>query len=113
MSTKIPSSKDGKGLLFTVKPGQVALAYSKQSVSTGGGPALLRLTVRASSAGASLALAALRGSIADPSLLDGSIGMNFPKSTKTMVDREYRLVMLLRAGSGDGNESSHSGGFKQ
>ena len=100
LNANIPSSKDGKGLLFTVKPGQVAFAYAKQAVVTNGGPALLRLTVRATSAGASLALAALRGSIADPALLDGSIGMDFPKSTKAMVDREYRLVMLYEPDQG-------------
>ena len=101
LSEKIPSSKDGKGLLFTVQPGQVVFAYSQQAISTGGGPVLLRLSVRATSAGASLALAALRGSFLDPILLDGSIGMNFPQSTKAMTDREYRLVLLYEPDQGN------------
>ena len=101
LASKIPSSKDGKGLLFTVKPGQVAFAYSQQPVATGGKPLLLRLTMRATSSGASVALAALRGSIANPVLLDGSIGMNFPKSTKTMVDRVYQLVLLYEPDQGN------------
>ena len=101
MGSMIPSSKDGKGLLIKVQPKQVAFAYAKVPVKTGGKPVLIRLTVRASSPSATLALAALRGSFTSPALLDGSIGMNFPKTTKIMVEREYQLVMLYEPDQGE------------
>ena len=97
----IPASKDDKGLLLKVLPGQVVFIYSKEAVKTGGQPLVLRLTLRTSAPNASLALAALRGSFSNPTLLDGSIGMNFPKTTVTMVSGQYRMVLLYEPDQGD------------
>ena len=109
ISSVIASSSDGKGLVFKVQPKQVAFAYAKQPIQTGGKPVLIRMTVRASSPSASLALAALRGSFVNTALLDGSIGMNFPKSTKNDGGQSLSDGDALRTGSGRRNYSGYPG----
>ncbi|HPP02351.1 MAG TPA: IPT/TIG domain-containing protein [bacterium] len=88
-----PESHDGRGLAVTVQPGQVTFLYALQAIPTGDSPVLLRLYMRASSPGAQVALAALKGY---PGLWDGSIGVLLPNNTKQAVNQEFREVLLYQ-----------------
>jgi len=97
----IASSIDGRGIAITVKPKQVTFLYALNPIATNGRPILIRMTARASSPWASIALIALRGDISTGKDLDGSIGLNNPAISESFVDKERRIVLVYEPDKGD------------
>ncbi|MFB3787928.1 MAG: formylglycine-generating enzyme family protein [bacterium] len=95
------SSLDQKGLAITVEPNEVAFLYPLSPVNTEGSPMLLRLTVRASSADAAVALAALRGNLNDMNEVDGSIATHIPANASGFVNEERRIVLVYEPDHGN------------
>ncbi|HOJ59346.1 MAG TPA: M4 family metallopeptidase [bacterium] len=95
----IASSKDNKGLIITVEPGQVAFLYAADPIPTGGNPVLLRLTVWADSPNAAVALVALKGILAAG--VDGSIATHIPAKAARFVNQERALVLLYEPDQGE------------
>ncbi|MFB3786329.1 MAG: formylglycine-generating enzyme family protein [bacterium] len=94
------SSQDQQGLAVTVKPNEVAFLHTISAVDTLGGPAMLRMTVRASAPEASVALAALRGDLNGGNGVDGSIATHIPATAADFVNMERRIVLLYEPDNG-------------
>lgn len=90
----IPSSKDQKGLSILVKAGEVTFLYLKNPINTGNKPVLLRMTVRATTPKAAVALAVLEGNLNTGELLDGSIATHIPASAASFVDKERQITLV-------------------
>ncbi len=93
----IPSSADNKGLAITVQERQVAFAYALQPVNTGGNPVLLRLTLKASAKDATVALAALQGSM---TATNESLATHIPSTAISFIENERVLVLLYEPDEG-------------
>lgn len=88
------SSSDDLSLSITVSPGEVTLLFAAEPVVLPEQPVLLRMTIRASSPWASVALIALRGDLSNGVFVDGSLGLNMPTSSNEFVESELRLTLL-------------------
>lgn len=95
---RVPSSRDGAGVSIRTDAGQVAFLYAAPAVETGGLPTLIRITWRASSPDAAVALACLRGDLANNRDVSGSLATNIPASAAQWVDGEGRLCLLCDFG---------------
>lgn len=100
VENQIPSSEDNQGLFISVLPGEVAFIRTNEPIHTNGDPILLRMNVRATGAGASLALAALRGRLATFENVDGSIATHVPASTHSFVEQAKRMVLIYEPDDG-------------
>lgn len=96
----IPSSADKRGLEISVTAGQTAFVYARETVRTNGSPVLLRMSLRADGANASVALVALKGNLGAQAL-DGSIAYKIPSNSSSFVDSEQQMVILYEPDSGD------------
>ena len=94
----IPSSQDKRGIAVTVDNGQVAFFYTKNPINTGGKPILLRMTLRADSADASIVLGVLKGPIQQ---VDGSIATQMPITSSRYVNEEGNIVLLYEPDEGE------------
>lgn len=99
VGSSIASSKDKVGLQIAADPGEVAFIHATQPVQTNGAPLLLRAVVRARDAGASVALAALKGNLSTGEHADGSIATHIPASSVSMVDGERTLTLVCPSNS--------------
>lgn len=95
----IPSSQDKVGIQFNVNKGEVAFIHAAAPIQTNGSPLLIRATLRSKNAGASVALAALKGTLATGADIDGSIATHIPASAATMVDGERTLTLVCPSNS--------------
>lgn len=81
---------DGTGLITTVNPGQAVTYLGPSTTVPAGALALIRVNVRATGSGASVALAALDGSF------DGSVATLIPMNSNVFQDGYKRMVMLYK-----------------
>lgn len=86
---------DGRGLHILLQPGQAVTFLASTPINTFNLPVLLRVSVRADSVGAQVALAALDGAGA------GSIASFIPISSASFLNRYRRLQFLYNADSDD------------
>jgi hypothetical protein len=86
---------DGKGLHILLTPGQAVTFVGAKPINTFNLPVLLRVSVRADSAGAQVALAALDGAGA------GSVASFIPVTSISFLNRYRRLEFLYNADSDD------------
>ncbi len=100
VENQIPSSEDNQGLFISVLPGEVAFIRTNEPIHTNGDPILLRMNVRATGAGASLALAALKGRLATFENVDGSIATHVPASTHNFMEQAKRMVLIYEPDDG-------------
>lgn len=90
-----PESVDQIGLEIKVHSDEIVFINALNPI-TSDVPVLLRLSVRARGSNASVALAALQGSMLTGDNLDGSIAMNMPATSKNLINEETRLVLVYQ-----------------
>jgi hypothetical protein len=88
-----PGATNGRGVNVTLNPGNAVLLMGPYVNVEGGYPALLRVSVRSTGGGASIALAAMDGSF------DGSVATNIPADSKIFNGAYKRMVMVYKAPS--------------
>jgi len=81
---------NGRGLTVIVRPGEAAL-FMGPYLTLDNAPALLRVNVRSSGAGAQVALAALDGAF------DGSVATNQPADSGIFAQTYKRMILLYKS----------------
>ncbi len=97
---QFPSSQDQTGIAVLVQQQQVTFLLTENAIETNGYPVLIRLSLRANEAGASVVLGALKGNMFTAENMDGSIGMDQKTNTSALMDHEGRMCMIYQADSG-------------
>ncbi len=97
----IPSSSDGRGMMMTVDPGEVAFVMTTFPVHMRGRAAILRAVVRADHPDVSVALAVLKGDYFSGENMDSSIATHIPATAASFIERERTLVLLYEPDSGE------------
>lgn len=91
-----PNSEDSRGLSINVDQNDVSFLFIREPVVSNGQPISIRLRYRASNDGASLFLAALRGSLRDNADLDGSLSINQENNLAPAVEGTRILELIYR-----------------
>ncbi len=95
------SSDDRRGLAFTVQSGQVAFAFSEQSLQYTGYPYLIKVRVQSVTPDASLWLVGLKGNLITGAGIDGSLGFRQWANVSNSAGREKTIILLYEPDEGE------------
>jgi hypothetical protein len=98
----IPTSKDGKGLLFELTPSTVTMLMGLESVPVNSNQlVLIKAFVRSQGSNAQLVLGGLKGKFVTSENVDGSLVMNLISNSATYSANEGEIAILYKPDAGD------------
>jgi hypothetical protein len=99
-SALIPSSEDQRGLKFDMSGSTVSMVMATESIACEGDAVLIRAYVRSEGPNAQIVVGALKGQFSTAENVDGSLGINQVRTSKSFMNEEGVISILFKPDEG-------------